>query len=94
MTEVGTSTGFDSVIVNATPFPSVVAAFAILNVALSLSMIVPVAEPLALEIVRLRPALLSPPNVAVNVSVPSTRESVVVLTVTVCEVTPAANVTV
>ena len=93
LTDVATSTACDKVIVNVKPLPSVAEAFSMLKTALSLLVIVPVAVPFAPEIVTLRPPALSPPSVAVKVSLSSTFASDVVLTVTVCIVVPAANVT-
>ena len=83
VTDVATSTAFDSVIVKVTPFPSIAETFAMLNTALSLLVIVPVAEPAVPEIVTLRPPSIRPASVAVNVSSTSTVVSAVVLTVMV-----------
>ena len=63
-----------------------------LNDALSLFVIVPVAD--AVAMVTLRPPSFRPLNVAENVSLASTLLSLVVLTVTVLDVSPAAKTTV
>ena len=94
VTEVVTSTGADKVIVKLTPLPSVAEALAMLKNALSLSAIVPVPVPLTPEIATFLPAAFRPPSERVKDSVPSTWASFVVLTEIVCDVTPAANVTV
>ena len=92
VTEVVTSTGFESVIVKITPLPSNAEEFAMLKTAASLLVIVPVAV-LAPEIVTLSPPSFNPPSVAVKVSLASTLLSAVVLIVIVREVCPAANET-
>ena len=95
VTEVATSTGWESETVKVIgPAFSAPEAAATLKTALSSLVIVPVAVPLVPLIVTLRPLALRPPSVTLNVSSASTLVSAVGLTVKVCEVSPAAKVSV
>ena len=94
VTDVATSTAFESVIVNVSPFPSTAETFATLTMASSSLMIVPVAVLLVGDIVTLRPLGLRLPKVAMKVSFASTFESASVMTVIVCDVVPAGNDTI